>query len=93
MIIKILGILDILTAFILWLSYSFHIIPTTLITILALYLLVKGIVFLISLDIASIIDVVCSGIIFLSLGFSVPAFLLILVSLFLLQKGILSLLA
>lgn len=93
MIIKILGILDILTALLFWLSAFFHIIPEKILLIVAFYLLAKGIFFIISRDIASILDVISAGIIFISLNFTLPAIVVILVALFLLQKGILSLLA
>lgn len=93
MILKILGSLDIFTALSLWIFHFFHIIPEKFIMVLAFYLLAKGIFFLISQDIASILDVICAGIIFLSFNFTIPAFVIILVSLFLLQKGILSWLA
>lgn len=91
MIIKILGILDILAGILFWLSAFFHIIPKPLLLIFAFYLLSKGIFFLISFDIPSIIDVICSVIIFLSFTSTIPKFIAILVTLFLLQKGILSL--
>ena len=93
MIVKVLGILDIFAAMFFWLSFFFKFIPEKLILIAAFYLLIKGVVFLISKDIASILDIVCAGVIFLTLNYTIPSFLAILVSLFLLQKGILSLLA
>ena len=93
MIIKILGILDILAALSFWLFFFVKIVPETFLLLLAFYLLVKGIFFLISRDIASILDVICAGIIFLTLNYQMPAFIAVLVSLFLIQKGILSLLA
>jgi len=91
MLTKILGLLDIFAAITFWLSVFFHIIPKTLVLLFAFYLLVKGVFFLISLDIASIIDVVCAGVMFLSFNYSLPAFVPILVTLFLLQKGVFSL--
>lgn len=90
MILKILGSLDIISAVFLWLFVFFKIIPEKFLMLAGFYLLAKGIFFLISRDIASIIDVICAGIIFLSLNFAIPSFIIILVSLFLLQKGILS---
>jgi len=93
MIVKILGLLDIISALSFWLFALFHIIPQTLILIIAFYLLIKGAIFLISKDIASILDIICAGIIFLALNSGIPKFVAILVSLFLLQKGIFSLLA
>ncbi|MBU1136571.1 MAG: hypothetical protein ABIG37_01635 [Nanoarchaeota archaeon] len=93
MILKILGSLDILTAVIFWLFAIFGIFPSYIVTIPAVYLLIKGIFFLISQDIASIIDVFCAILIFASFSFALPKFLIILITLFLIQKGIFSLLS
>lgn len=93
MILKILGILDILAAVSVWLFGFFHILPQTFLLIIALYLLVKGVVFLISMDIASILDIICAGIIFLALSFNMPKAVILIVTLFLLQKGVLSLIS
>jgi len=90
MILKILGTLDILSGILLWLGFFFKIFPSSLLMIIAFYLLIKGIIFLISADIASILDIICAGIIFLSLQVNIPGFVIILVTLFLLQKGVLS---
>lgn len=92
MMVKILGILDILAAIIFWLFGMFYIIPSTIILIIAFYLLVKGILFLISLDIASILDIIASIFIFVSLNFVLPKVIVIIIVLYLIQKGIFSLL-
>ena len=92
MIVKILGILDIIAAIIFWLFGMFHIIPSNIILIVAFYLLIKGIIFLISLDVASILDVIVSVLIFISLNFALPKVIVFLIALYLVQKGILSLL-
>ena len=93
MIVKILGILDIIAAILFWIGGMFHIIPANMLLIVGFYLLVKGAVFLIFKDIASILDIVCSAVVFLAVSFSIPLIIVIIVSLFLLQKGIFSLLA
>jgi len=93
MIIKILGVADILAAILFWIFGLFGFIPEILIMIVGFYLLVKGTIFLISQDIASVLDILCAGVIFLALGFTLPKILVIIVTLFLLQKGIFSLLA
>lgn len=93
MILKILGIIDILTAIFFWTFGILGIVPKSIILIFAFYLLIKGVVFLISADIASILDIVCASIIFISLNFVIPTFLVIIVAIFLLQKGIFSLLS
>ena len=90
LIIKILGSLDIFSAIMVWIGAVFHIIPTPLLLLIAFYLLAKGVFFLISADIASIIDIVCAVLIFLSLSFAMPVLVSIIVALFLLQKGIFS---
>jgi len=90
MILKILGSLDILSGIVFWMSGLFHFIPQKIMIIFAFYLLIKGVVFLISKDIASILDVCCSLIIFLSFSYSIPAVIVIIIALFLIQKGILS---
>lgn len=91
--IQILGILDILSAGLFFTSSYSGIIPSLWMTIVGFYLLVKGAAFLIARDIASIIDVISAGIIFLSLAFTIPKAIVIIVSLFLLQKGVFSLLS
>ena len=93
MIVKILGIFDILVRVSFWISTIFHIIPENFLLILALFLLAKGIAFLISLNIISLVDIVCALLIILSFSFTFPLLIPILVSLFLIQKGIFSLIA
>lgn len=92
MIIKILGILDIIAAILFWIFGMFHIIPSNIILIIAFYLLIKGIIFIISLDVASILDVIVSILIFISINFMLPKVAVFLISLYLIQKGVLSLL-
>lgn len=96
MIVKILGFLDLLTAIFLWLGYFFKIIPEQFLLLVAFYLLIKGVFFIIlsaGTSIASFVDVIISGIIFLSFQHTIPKFLIILISLHLIIKGILSLIA
>lgn len=93
MILKILGILDILAAVFFWLGGMFHVIPGGIITILATYLLVKGLIFVISDHIASVMDILIAGAMFLSLAVDLPRVIVFIVTLLLLQKGIFSLAA
>jgi len=93
MIIKILGILDIIAAMLFWIFGVFNVLPHTLILLAAFYLLIKGSIFLISADIASVIDILCAIVFFLSLSFVIPKIIVIIISLFLIQKGIFSLLS
>jgi hypothetical protein len=92
MILKILGILDILAAIFFWLFAVFHIIPTIIILISAFYLLAKGIIFVISRDVASILDIITSITFFISLSFQFPLIIVFLITLYLIQKGIFSML-
>lgn len=93
MIIKLLGILDIISGMLFWLDGFFKIIPDSVIMFLVFYLIIKGLIFIISKDIASILDIISGVIIYFSLSYVLPAFIIIIVTLFLLQKGILSLIA
>lgn len=92
MIVKILGIIDIILALLFWVSSFFHIIPNTVILAGAIYLLAKGIIFLMSEQIASVLDVIIAVAMILSLSFALPSFLVIILVLLLLQKGVVSLL-
>jgi hypothetical protein len=90
-IIKIMGALDIITGILFWIFASFALFPSAIL-VLALILLVKGAIFLISKDIASIGDVICALLMLLALQISMPVFVGVLISLFLIQKGVFSLL-
>lgn len=92
MIIKLLGVLDIISSVVVAL-FSFFGLFKFLILFIAFYLLVKGIIFALSKDIASIADILCSLVIFLSLNFTIPKIVLGIISLFLLQKGVFSLIS
>ena len=94
MIIKILGVLDIFVAMFFWVFMIFNIQSlSAFVFLLGLFLLAKGIVFLTQLSIASILDII--GSIFIIIGSSVnlPVIVVIIISLFLMQKGIFSLMS
>jgi hypothetical protein len=94
MILKLLGGLDILIAILFWIFGVFHLnILSSLILILGFFLLVKGIAFATTLNTVSIIDIIASLIIIGSTSYSMPIIVVIIVSLFLLQKGIFSMLS
>jgi len=95
MIIKILGILDIFVGACFWLFGIFHIIPESFILILGLFLLVKGIVFITGLSITSFLDIISSVIIIIASSgqIIIPKLIVIIVTLFLIQKGIFSLIS
>ena len=93
MIIKILGILDILVGVIFWLSAIFHLqFLSSFVFLLGLFLLAKGIVFATNLNVVSILDIFNSIIILIGSYYTLPALIIVIVALFLLQKGIFSML-
>lgn len=96
-IIKLLGIMDIFIAIVFWIFGIFRLQDNTLmmsfIMLLGFVILVKGVAFVISADIASILDIVCGLIIIGSTAVIMPKVVVIIVALFLLQKGIFSMLS
>ncbi len=94
MIIKILGALDILIALSFWIFGIFDLeFMSGFILILGFFLIAKGIIFLTQLSIASILDLVSAGLIIYGTSVALPNVIVIIVSLFLLQKGIFSMLS
>jgi hypothetical protein len=96
MIIKLLGIIDIFIALCFWIFGVFHLnLMAGFIFMLGVYLLIKGVIFLTQLSFASILDVASAMIIIGSSAstFLMPNFVVIIVSLYLIQKGIFSLIA
>jgi len=92
MILKVLGIIDLISAILFWIFATFHVLPSNLILIIGFYLLIKGTFFLINGGVANVIDIVISLLIFLSIGFTLPWFVVFLITVYLIQKAILSLL-
>ncbi len=94
MIVKLLGVLDIFVAICFWIFGVFHLsFMSGFILVLGLFLLVKGIAFVVSLNIVSAIDIICAIIIIAATSMVMPKIAVIIVSLFLLQKGIFSMLS
>jgi len=93
MIIKILGFLDVLIGICFWLSGIFNIIPRNFIFILGLFLLVKGVIFISGLSVVSFLDIVFGVVIIIESGFEIPNIIVSLISIFLIQKGIFSLIS
>jgi len=91
MIIKILGIFDIIAAVIFWSFSFFGAFSKTFVLIAGFYLLIKGVIFVLTGDVASIGDIVCSLIIFIGAFLMLPKLLVFIVAFFLLQKGIIGL--
>lgn len=89
--IQILGILDIISAIVLILKYFFQSFPDKLVWIFAIYLIVKGIIFLLGRDFISALDIVCGIIFIIAVFFPISSKVLIFVCFFLIQKGVFSL--
>ena len=92
MIVKILGVLDILAGMCFWLFGIFHILPDSFILLLGLFLLAKGIIFTLTLNFFSILDIISALVIIAASASEIvmPQVVVIIVTLFLLQKGIFS---
>jgi len=89
--IKILGTLDLITAILFWAFMVFDITGISqIITFLGIFLLVKGIVFATTADIVSVLDILSAMVVIVGSSFNIHIFLVILVSIYLAQKGIFS---
>lgn len=94
MILKVLGILDIFIGICFWIFGIFQIsFLNQFIFILGILLLIKGVIFMTQLSLASILDIVAALIIISSASVIMPKIVIIIIGLFLLQKGIFSLLS
>lgn len=97
MIIKLFGVADLLVALAFMLNSLFdktsNWFPDNIVLILAIYLLVKGIFFVFTWDLASIIDIICGILVILSLYLSLPAVLSIIIVIFIIQKAVFSLIS
>ena len=94
MILKILGILDIFIGICFWIFGIFNLGSMTgFIFTLGIILLIKGIIFMTQLSIASILDIICSFVLIGAGSVVLPKFVVIIISIFLIQKGIFSLLS
>ena len=93
MIVKILGILDIFIAIVFWLFGMFGIIPSQFVLLLGMVLLVKGIIFVTGLSITSFLDIIVGILIIISTAMTLPHLVVVLITLFLLQKGFFSLMS
>ena len=92
MIIKILGFLDIVVGLSFWLFGVFGIESLAgLILIFGLLLLVKGIIFVIGMDFISMVDIIFGIVVIVGSSVEMPILVIIVVSLFLIQKGVFSL--
>jgi len=92
MIAFILGALDIATALLFTLHQHYGFFPVGLVCGFSIYLIIKGGLFSLTLDIASIIDLICGIIIFASVsgGFALPTMLVTIIGFYLILKGAMS---
>jgi hypothetical protein len=88
--IKVLGVLDIISAIVLVIRYFFENLPDKIIWVFGIYLVVKGAIFLLSRDIASILDVACGLIFIVAIFIPLSYGFMIFTVVFLIQKGIFS---
>lgn len=88
----ILGIVDLFIAgvFALKLIFNFAFLDNVLLSA-GIYLLIKGAIFLIGMDFASVLDVLSGIVLILASFFNIPPVIGIIVIVFLVQKGIFSL--
>ena len=94
MIVKILGFLDIIVGISFWLFGIFHLeILAGFILLMGLFLLAKGIAFATQMSIASILDILSAILIASATYTPFPNLIIIIISLFLIQKGIISIIA
>ena len=87
---KIFGTIDILIGVLILISINHSYIPAKLIIGLACYLIIKGFLFVWSIDIASLIEIILGAIIILALYLPIPKILLTITAIYLFQKGIFS---
>jgi hypothetical protein len=90
MITKILGGIDLFGGIIIIINFISSLIPQKFLLFLGLIILIKGVSFSITLNFASIGDIV-SGILIVVMAFAgTPFFIILIISIFLIQKGIVS---
>jgi hypothetical protein len=84
-------VFDIIIVVLFWLSLVFVIIDSNLIIFLGVYLVCKGLAFIINFNITSSLDIFSGMVIITNSLITLPIIIPILIVLFLLQKGVLSL--
>lgn len=92
MLIKLLGIFDIFVAICFWLFGILNVFSSKFILILGFILVIKGLIFILGLSIVSVLDIIVGIVIAISTSVTMPKAVVILIALFLIQKGIFSLL-
>jgi len=92
MLVKALGILDLLIALVLFLMAFNVVIPFLLLIAMVVILAAKSVPFILNFDLASIIDVLVAILIGVNFFVNIPTFLFLVVALAVGQKGVFSLL-
>ena len=93
MIIKALGIFDIILAVLFLIMNVFNLGSLTgIVFLLGLFLLAKGLAFSTRLDIASVLDIITAVLVIIGTSLELPFFIVFIVFIYLLQKGIFSIL-
>lgn len=92
MIVKILGVVDLLIAALLFLSLKFDVIGSKIVVIIAVYLIIKSLCFIWSRDIASMIEIVIGIALIISIYTTIPHALIYLISIYFLIKSAFSML-
>ena len=91
MFMKILGVIDLIIAVLFSINgFYFKFLPSNILLIMALYLIIKGLIFVLSADVASALDIVCGLIILSAILFTIPKALIVIVVFYLIQKAIFS---
>jgi hypothetical protein len=91
MLLKILGILDFIAGFLFLLdSFGGFLFINGLVVGFGIYILIKGLIFSLTGDFASIIDILCGIIMIISLAFTFPVAISLIVAIFLFQKAFFS---
>jgi hypothetical protein len=95
MLVKLFGIFDLIIAIIFFLNNNLDKIggwfPDRIVLYAGIYLLIKGIFFILTLDFASLLDIICAIIIIASIYTPVSLIISAIVIILLLQKGFFSL--
>lgn len=90
MMIRILGAVDLISAILFFLSRATDILSEKIVWLIGAYLIIKGVLFVFSKDIASALDILCGIVILLSLAISIHSVIILMVYIYLIQKAVFS---
>jgi|SRR3989338_8314158 len=95
MLVKLFGIFDILTAIVFFINNTFdktsNWFPNIIILVAAIYLIAKGLFFVLTADLASLMDIIAGTIMLISFWTAIPLLLAAVVIIYIIQKGLFSL--